>query len=79
VGDSDFCDLIKFKRVNKDGVLLLQVTFWHGKDQLPYSALVEVQYIRNYVRENLPTDYLYAKVRPFSEEFKARLARSRGK
>jgi hypothetical protein len=79
VGDSDFCDLVKFKRVGKDGVPLLQETFWCGEVQLPHSALVEVQYVRNFVREENPTDYLYAKVRPFLEEFKARLVKLRDK
>ncbi len=77
MSDSDFCDLIKFKRVTKDGVTLLQITFWRGAVQLPYTALIEIRYARNYVREDNPTDYLYAKVRPFSEEFKTRLATSR--
>ena len=75
--DSGFCDLVKFGRVNKDGTPLLQLTFWLGRVQLHYSGLVEVQYVRNYVREDMPTDYLYAKVRPFSKEFEARLARNR--
>lgn len=74
MADSGFCDLLKYKRVNKDGVPLLQTTFWLDKVQLPYSALVEVQYVSNFIRSESPTDYLYSKVRPFSEEFKARLA-----
>lgn len=32
-----------------------------------------------FLREDNPTDYLYIKVRPFSEEFKARLVKSRDK
>jgi hypothetical protein len=73
MAESDFCNMLKFKRVGKEESLI-QVTFWREKLQLPYSGIVERQYMYNYVRPEMPTDYLYAKVRPFSEEFKARLA-----
>ncbi|MGD0396929.1 MAG: hypothetical protein ABSB26_08525 [Nitrososphaerales archaeon] len=76
MGDSGFCDLVKLKRVGMEG-MLLQITFWSGGVQLPYSSLLEVPSIRNLVTDEMPIDYLSAKVRPFSEDFKARLARSR--
>jgi len=76
VAESVFCDVLKFRRVGKEESLI-QITFWRGKLQLPYSGIVERQYMFNYVRPEMPTDYLYAKVRPFSSEFKARLAAAR--
>lgn len=76
VAERDFCDTLKFRRVGKEESLI-QVTFWRDKLQLPYSGIVERQYVFNYVKPEGPTDYLYAKVRPFSDEFKARLALSR--
>ena len=78
MAETVFCDMLKFRRVGKEESLV-QVTFWRGKLQLPYSGIVERQYMFNYVRPEMPTDYLYAKVRPFSEEFKARLAGSRSR
>jgi hypothetical protein len=76
LAESDFCNVLKFKRVGKEESLI-QTTFWRDKLQLPFSGIVERQYMLNFVRPEMPTDYLYAKVRPFSEEFKARLAKSR--
>jgi hypothetical protein len=67
----EFCNILKFKRVGKKESLI-QITFWRDKLQLLYSAIVERQYVFNYVRPEMSTDYLYAKVRPFSDEFKAR-------
>ena len=69
-------DLVKFKRVGNEE-LLIQLTFWLDRLQLPYTGIVERKYMFNFVRPETPTDYLYAKVRPFSEVFKARLAKSR--
>lgn len=66
--------MLKFKRVGKEESLI-QITFWQDGSKLPYTGIVERQYVFNYVRPEMPTDYLYAKVRPFSEEFKARLER----
>lgn len=68
--------MLKFKRVGKEETLI-QITFWQDGLKLPYTGIVERQYMFNYVRTEMPTDYLYAKVRPFSEEFRARLAKSR--
>jgi hypothetical protein len=75
--ESDFCNMLKFKRVGKEESLI-QATFWRDKLQLSYTGLVERRYMFNFVRPNDPTDYLYAKVRPFSEEFQGRLAKHRG-
>jgi hypothetical protein len=74
--DSDsFCDLVKFKRVGKDG-FLVQLTFFQGEVQLPYSGLVETQYVANYVSNT--RDYLYVKVRPDSPEYRARVSKGKG-
>jgi len=76
LADEGFCDKLKFKRVGKEESLI-QITFWLDDVKLPYTGMVERQYMYNYVRSEMPTDFLYAKVRPFSEEFKARLLKSR--
>jgi len=74
--DSDsFCDLVKFKRVGKDG-FLVQLTFFLGGVQLPYSGLVEAQYVANYVSNS--RDYLYVRVKPDSPEYRARVDKARG-
>jgi len=73
-GNESFCDLIRFKKVGKDG-FLVQLTFFLGETQLPYSGLVEVEYVANYVSN--ARDYLYVKVRPDSAEYRARLAKSK--
>jgi hypothetical protein len=75
VDSSPFCDLVKFKRVGKDG-FLVQLTFFRGDVQLPYSGLVEAQYVANYVSNS--RDYLYVKVKPDSPEYRERLAKSSG-
>lgn len=71
-----FCDLVKFKRVGKDG-FLVQLTFFLDGVQLPYSGLVEAQYVANYVSSS--RDYLYVKVKPDSPEYRARVAKSQSK
>jgi hypothetical protein len=76
VAESDFCNMLKFRRVGKEESLI-QVTFWRDKLQLPYTGLFERRYAFNFTRPDDPTDYLYAKVRPFSEEFRARYELSR--
>ncbi len=72
----EFCDLVKLKRVGKEGTLV-QITFWRNGVQLPYSSLLELQSIIGMTQDDLLTSFLNAKVRPFSEEFKARLSKVR--
>jgi hypothetical protein len=67
----DFCDSVKVKRVGKEGALV-QITFWQNGVQLPYSSLFELESIVRMTQDDLMTTFLSAKVRPFSEEFKAR-------
>jgi hypothetical protein len=73
-GDEPFCDLVRFKKVGKDG-FLVQLTFFRGESQLPYSGLVEAEFVANYISN--ARDYLYVKVRPDSPEYRERLNRSR--
>lgn len=75
MADSGFCDSVKVKRVGLEG-MLIQVSFWLQGVQLPFTALYEVQDIRNLVGDVVSEESLAAKVRPFSEDFKARLTRS---
>jgi hypothetical protein len=74
VDSAPFCDIVKFKRVGKDG-FLVQLTFFLEGVQLPYSGLVEAQYVANYVSNS--RDYLYVKVKPDSSEYRARLGKLR--